>query len=85
MLLECPALADLRQDVSPLDTDCSGVMACVGHKSTQVSKFSMLTRTCATQGSFPGTRCYETRLVVVPQELEVARVQLFSVVHHSMS
>ena len=27
MLLECPALANLRGEFSPLVTDCSGVMA----------------------------------------------------------
>ena len=29
MLLECPALADVRDKLSPLVADCSGVMACV--------------------------------------------------------
>ena len=33
--------------------------------------------TSATHGGFPGSRCYETELAVVPQKLRVAHVRGF--------
>ena len=60
----------------PRDTDWHIQRYKAAALSALACRHTQVLQTCATQGSFPGAWCYDTRLAVVPQKLRVAQVRL---------